>query len=77
MTRSLIVTYGIVIFALVAVIVLVVQPDKWTRAVIVKICHDGTRILRLEDGSHWARYQARSFAVENPDTVCPVRELSH
>ena len=46
-------------------------PDKWDKAVALKICRDGTPIVRLEDGSVWARRSGiRAYRVENEDKVC-------
>jgi hypothetical protein len=41
---------------------------KWADAVVIRICVDGTRIYRLNDGT----YNAGAFVdpVEDPNTVC-------
>ena len=46
-------------------------PDKWDKAVALKICRDGTPIVRLPDGTVWARRSGiRAYRVENEDKVC-------
>ena len=38
---------------------------------VLRICRDGTPILRLTDGSIWARRSGlRAYRVENEQTVC-------
>lgn len=55
---------------LAAVLVLAWWPDKWDRATVVKICRNGTPILRV-DGEYWARRSGFArYRVENPETVC-------
>jgi hypothetical protein len=41
-------------------------PDKFDNAVLLKICSDGTRVLRLTDGS----VEADGYRVEDFRTVC-------
>jgi hypothetical protein len=54
-----------------AVYVLFVLPDRWTGAVVVKVCRDGSPILRDKDGRHWLRRNGLvAYQVENPETVC-------
>jgi hypothetical protein len=43
-----------------------VSPDKFDNAVLLKICSDGTRVLRLTDGTVWAD----DYRVEDWRTVC-------
>jgi len=47
-------------------------PSPYDRAVIVKICRDGNRILRMENGEYRALRPGalRGLKVENPETVC-------
>lgn len=46
-------------------------PDRWDNATVIKIC-DGTFILKLEDGSLWARRAGgyRAYRVEDAAKVC-------
>lgn len=44
--------------------------DRWDKAVVIKICRDGTPILRLPDESVWARRGLRAYRVEDWQTVC-------
>jgi hypothetical protein len=56
---------------LAAVYVLFVLPDRWTGAVVVKVCRDGSPILRNRDGRYWLRRNGLvAYQVENPETVC-------
>ena len=41
-----------------------------TDVVLVAVCRDGTRILRREDGTHYARFGLNRIDVPNPETVC-------
>jgi hypothetical protein len=43
-------------------------PSKWDGAVLLKVCRDGTAILRLQDGSVRTRWSGR--LVEDWQTVC-------
>jgi hypothetical protein len=46
----------LIIAASVLMVVLALMlPSKWDKAIALKICRDGTPILRLQDGSIWAR----------------------
>jgi hypothetical protein len=46
-------------------------PSRWDNAVAVRICRDGTPILRLADGSLWARRSsALAYRVEDQDRIC-------
>jgi hypothetical protein len=54
-----------------SVAAVIALPDKWDKAVALKICRDGTPILRLQDGSIWARRNGfTAYRVENEDKVC-------
>lgn len=53
------------------VVISVYVPSKWDNATAIKICRDGTVILRLTDGTTWARINGfRHYRVENVETVC-------
>jgi len=41
-----------------------------TDVVLIAVCRDGTRILRREDGTHYARIGLNRIDVPNPETVC-------
>jgi hypothetical protein len=41
-------------------------PDKFENAVLLKICSDGTHVLRLTDGTVWAD----DYRVEDWRVVC-------
>jgi hypothetical protein len=46
-------------------------PSKWDGAIAIRICRDGTPILRLADGSHYARCNGlTAWRVEDPERVC-------
>jgi uncharacterized protein YjeT (DUF2065 family) len=52
-------------------IYVLVMPDRWTGAVAVKVCRDGSPILRDKDGRYWLRRNGLvAYLVENPETVC-------
>ena len=53
----------------VAVVFVFTIPDRWDRATVVRICRDGTRVFRMEDGEYRVRYSARSFHAASAD-VC-------
>jgi hypothetical protein len=68
-----VIAIGIVGMAAVATIIvaLVMVPDKFSDATVVKICRDGTRIYRLPDGMIVVRRNAfQGYAVEDVNTVC-------
>ena len=53
------------------VYVLFAMPDHWTGAVAVKVCRDGSPILRDKVGRYWLRRNGLvAYLVENPETVC-------
>jgi hypothetical protein len=53
------------------VVALVMVPDKFSDATIVKICRDGTRVYRLPDGVIMIRRDAfQGYAVEDVNTLC-------
>lgn len=59
-----------VVFA-VSMYVLFVVPDRWSGAVAVKICRDGSVILRDRGGVYWVRRNAvRAYRVDDAETVC-------
>jgi hypothetical protein len=43
--------------------------EMWAKAVLVKVCIDGTRIYRLEGGLYVTGGWGTAI-VENPETVC-------
>lgn len=45
------------------------MPDKWDRAVAIKVC-DGLPVVRLEDGTAWLRYRWRYYLAEDWTRVC-------
>jgi hypothetical protein len=47
-------------------------PSQHDRAIVIKICRDGNRILRMGNGEFRALRPGafKSFKVENPETVC-------
>jgi hypothetical protein len=62
----------LIIAASVLMVVLALMlPSKWDKAIALKICRDGTPILRLQDGSIWARRNGfTAYRVENEEKVC-------
>jgi hypothetical protein len=63
---SLAVVSGLVLGAIIAAI-----PSRWSDAVMVKICRDGTPILRRQNGEYWARRSGfTSYRVEDHEHVC-------
>jgi hypothetical protein len=53
------------------VVLALMLPSKWDKAVALKIRRDGTPILRLQDGSIWARRNGfTAYRVENEEKVC-------
>ena len=67
---------GVVFAIAIGLGVYVILPDELerelNRGIVIKICHDGTRILRIDDGTYWARYSVRAYRVDNPETVCAL-----
>ena len=57
----------LVVFA--ASMYVIVKPDKWDRAVAIKMC-DGLPVVKLADGSTWLRYCWRYYRVEDVGKVC-------
>jgi hypothetical protein len=54
-----------------SLLVLFAMPDRWEQATAIKICRDGTPILRLADGSIWARRSGfHAYRVEDAQTIC-------
>lgn len=53
----------------VAMAVLISLPDKWDKAVAIKVC-GGLPIVRQENGSVWLRYHWRAYRVENWEGLC-------
>lgn len=46
-------------------------PGKWDGATVLKICRDGTPILRQTDSTVWARQNSlHAWRVQNEQTVC-------
>ena len=62
----------LVTIAVIAVMVAILwAPSRWDQAVLVKVCRDGTPILRLADGSFVARRTGFvSYRVEELERVC-------
>lgn len=50
------------------------EHDYYGRGIVVRICLDGTRIYRYNDGSYWT---ALGVPIENPDIVCDVGIRNH
>jgi hypothetical protein len=45
---------------------LYVVSDKWDKSVVLKVCRDGTMIVRQDNGSVWAlRRWGRAYRVES------------
>jgi hypothetical protein len=57
------VAFGVAVGALIAL------PDKWDRAIALKVC-GGMPVVQLEDGSIWLRHRWRAYRVENLDKLC-------
>jgi hypothetical protein len=54
-----------------AMAVLILVPDKWDRATLLRVCRDGTLIVRLEDGKVVAKRSFRAFRIEgNWEDIC-------
>jgi hypothetical protein len=63
-------TASVIAFGM-AVGALIAWPGKWDKAVALKICRDGTPILRLQDGSIWARRNGfTAYRVEDWQNIC-------
>jgi len=57
--------FGVLVFALLS------TPSKWDGAVAIRICCDGTPVLRRADGSVWARRDGfTSYRAEDPERIC-------
>jgi hypothetical protein len=50
-----------------------VDLDRWDRATVVKVCRDGSRVFRMEDGEYRVRARSsfRSFHAESADICAP------
>jgi hypothetical protein len=55
---------GSMLLLAVSLFFLITVPDKWDRAVAIKVC-SGLPILRQQDGSIWLRHRWRAYRVEN------------
>jgi hypothetical protein len=65
---GIVAAFGFVIWVLVLTFV---PSTQWDDAVVVRICHDGTPILKLRDGTIWARRTlAFGYRVEDAEKVC-------
>jgi hypothetical protein len=67
--------WAVTLIGVTAVIIFVIaitaQPSKWDGATLLKICRDGTPIVRLRDGTVWARRtQYFGYPVEDLNSVC-------
>jgi hypothetical protein len=56
---------------LIAVAVSFTFSDRWDRATVVRVCYDGTKVFRMEDGEYRVRAPGswRSFHAAGAD-VC-------
>jgi hypothetical protein len=66
-------TIGFLLWCVAAAILGVVLasiPDQWDRATVLRVCPDGTPVLRLQDNSIWMRRGYRAYRVDNLETVC-------
>jgi hypothetical protein len=64
---------AVVLVSVIIAVVLAItpMPNRWSGAIALKICRDGTPILRLLDGSMWARRNGfTAYRVEDMQTVC-------
>jgi hypothetical protein len=52
-----------------SIAVLVAVPDKWDRAIAIKVC-GGLPVVQREDGTVWLRHRWRAYRVDNPETLC-------
>jgi hypothetical protein len=50
-------------------IAIVTMPDKWDRAIAIKVC-SGLPVVQREDGTIWLRDRWRSYRVEDPGKLC-------
>jgi hypothetical protein len=48
-----------------------VMPDRWDRATVVRVCHDGTKVFRMDDGDYQVRTNWRSYHAESADVCAP------
>jgi hypothetical protein len=46
-------------------ILMITIPSKFDRAIVVRICRDGTKVFRMEDGE----YRVRNYRATGPD-IC-------
>jgi len=67
---------GSIVLFVSSVFALLMIPDKWERAgwkeaVVIKLCPGRVPVVRLPDGTTWARLSwAVRYPVENEKTVC-------
>ena len=47
--------------------------DRWSSASVVRVCHDGTKVFRMEDGEYRVRgpSSVHSFHAESADVCAP------
>ena len=47
--------------------------DRWDRATVVRVCHDGTKVFRMEDGEFRVRGPSslRSFHADGAEVCAP------
>ena len=67
---------GAIIFAIPIIITisLLSAPDRFENATVVKICRDGTKVFRMEDGEYRVPASSsgwRSFHADGPDICAP------
>ena len=61
----------IFVSGILAALIAAMPDSKWDKAVVLRICRDGTPILRLANGELWARRSGFvSYRVEDMQTVC-------
>jgi hypothetical protein len=61
--------FGTMIMFGISMAVLFSVPDKWDRAVAIKICGD-LPIVRREDGTIWLLRRWRQYRVEDLEKLC-------
>lgn len=61
--------FGSMLLLGVSLAVLFSVPDKWDRAVAIKVCGD-LPIVQREDGTIWLLRRWRAYRVEDWKTIC-------
>ncbi len=64
-------SFGVAIAIGIMLAVVISIPDRWDRATVIKVCRDGTKIFRMDDGEYRVRAPGslRSFHA-NDANVC-------